>query len=156
MRSGPGCLNSIPRSISGFRAGWDGADLFTAAGVACDERPTRWRVGAHHGFILCNLLEVGQCAPVGLLRREVLEARMRPLRVEPVDVAPDVADSGEDGLPFRFMPGTDSGACRAGGVKRGLHCHTDVEACQRSRPRATGLLFTVRCFRIDSPLSARR
>ena len=41
-RSGSACLNSFPRFISGVRADRGGAELSTAAGVACDERPTRW------------------------------------------------------------------------------------------------------------------
>ena len=41
-RSGSVCLNSCPREITETWAGCKGAELSTAAGVACDERTTRW------------------------------------------------------------------------------------------------------------------
>ena len=97
-RSGSGCLNNFPRFISGFRAGCEVQSCpRRRASLATNDR-RGGQLGAHHEIILCSLWEFWQCVPVGLLRREALEARVRPLRVEPVHVLADVGPRGTDAV----------------------------------------------------------
>ena len=71
-----------------------GAELSTAAVVACDE-PTDavGNSGRTRDFILCNLGQLGQQVFVDLLGREPIQTRVRSLGVVPIEVLGDVGAS---------------------------------------------------------------
>jgi len=68
-----------------------GAELSTAACVACDERKAAVdNSGRTEIFILRGQLHRRQCGQVLLVRREPLQTRMRTMQVVPAQVVGDV------------------------------------------------------------------
>lgn len=86
----------------------EGAELSTAACVACDERKAALGNSGATTFTLCSHVQCGQQAQAGLLGRNVTQTRMRPARVVPVKVVSDVGSGRADavvGLQVRALDG---------------------------------------------------